>query len=249
MIKAIIVEDDPGIRATNKRLLTDYFSEIELVGETDTIGEAYTLIQEEKPELVLLDIELKDGSGFQLLQKLKPFTFKVVFITAFDNYAIKAIKFNAIDYVMKPVNAVEFEHAVKSAIGLINKEIHGSEQTEILLRQVNQKTQTKKITLRTTEALHLVNTDDILFAKSDNSYTTFHLANMEKILVSKGIVFFEEILAELNFFRPHQSYLVNLQHVKRIDKSDGGFVILDSGHELPVSLRRKKALLAFLDKL
>lgn len=249
MIKAFIVDDDPGIRATNHRLLAEYFPDVKLLGEADSLNKAYEDIRRLKPDLVLLDIEIKGGNAFQLLQKLKPYTFKVVFITAYNNYAIKAIKFSAIDYVMKPVNAVEFEHAVESAIELINKEMHGNVQAEILLQQVNQKIQAKKITLRTTVALHLVNTDDILFAKSDNSYTTFYLANAEKILVSKGIVFYEELLTELNFFRPHQSYLVNLQHVTKIDKSDGGFVILDSGHELPVSLRRKKALLAFLDKL
>lgn len=249
MTKAIIVEDDPGIRATNKQLLGDYFPEITLVGETDSLDEAFHLIQELEPHLVLLDIEIKGGSGFQLLQKLKPYTFKVVFITAFNNFAIKAIKFHAIDYVLKPVNAVEFEQAIKSALDLIEKDFETQERNELFLQNGQTNRSPGKIILRTTEALHLINIENILFAKSDNSYTTFYLQNDDKIMVSKGISFYEDMLSDLDFFRPHQSYLVNLQHVKKIDKSDGGFVVLDSKHEIPVSTRRKKALMRFMEKL
>ncbi|RLD37438.1 MAG: DNA-binding response regulator [Bacteroidetes bacterium] len=249
MIKAFIVDDDPGIRATNRSLLAEYFTDIELVGEADSVDSAFTLISELKPHLVLLDIEIKGGTGFQLLQKLKPYSFKVVFITAFNNFAIKAIKFNALDYILKPVNSVEFQKAIESAVDLISKNLNTTEQTEYFLQNFNTDKKPKKIILRTTNALHLVNVSDILYGKNDNSYTTFYLSTGEKIMVSKGIVFYEDILSESGFFRPHQSYLVNLQHVKRLDKTDGGFVILDSNNEIPVSSRRKKGLIKILENL
>jgi len=249
MIRTVIIDDDAGLRTTNIRLLADYFPEVEVLGEADSVDSAYSLIQEVQPDLVLLDIEIKGGSGFQLLQKLKPYSFMVVFITAFNKYALKAIKFHAIDYVLKPVNAVEFEQAVQSAIHLINKNEQIQEQSDLLLNNIQPKNSQQKIVVRTTEALHIVHIPDILFAKSDNSYTTFFMQDGEKIMVAKGIVFYEDILADSGFFRPHQSYLVNLHHVKKIDKSDGGFILLNSKHEIPVSSRRKKALIELLELL
>ncbi len=249
MIKALIIDDDPGIRDTNKRLLAEYFPDILLVGEADSVESAFALVKKEDPQLLLLDIEINGGTGFQLLQKLKPYAFKVVFITGYDEYAIKAIKCHAIDYILKPVNSVEFQQAIQSALELLDKDMQTSEQSEIFLQSYQQKNNSSKIILRTSNALHLLNTTDILYAKNDNSYTTFYLQNGENIMVSKGLVFFEEILAESGFFRPHQSFLVNLNHVKMFDKTDGGFVILNSGMEIPVSSRRKKGLIDFLEKI
>jgi len=183
------------------------------------------------------------------LQKLKPYTFKVIFITGHNQYALKAIKFRAIDYILKPVNATEFQEAVQSTLGLIEKELPTDEQNDHFLQSFTQNNGHSKIMLRTVNALHLVNVKEILYCKNDNSYTTFHLISGEKIMVSKGIVFYDEILSESGFFRPHQSYLVNLQHVRKLDKTDGGSVILDSGDEIPISSRRKKGLIQLLETM
>jgi two-component system, LytTR family, response regulator len=249
MIKAVIIDDNPEIRDTNRKLLSEYFIEIEVVGEAESVDAGYDLIHNTNPDIVLLDIEIIGGTGFQLLQKLKPYSFKVIFITAFDSFALKAIKFHAIDYILKPVNVSEFQEAVQSTIELIQKDFSTKEQNESLLMNFNQKANPKKIILRTVNAMHLVNVSDILYCKSDNSYTTFNLCNGDNIMVSKGIVFFETILEESGFIRPHQSYLVNLQHVKKLDKTDGGFVILDSGHEVPISSRRKKSLIQLFESI
>jgi two-component system LytT family response regulator len=249
MIKAVIIDDNPEIRATNKKLLAEYFVDIELVGQADSVESGYNLIRETNPHLVLLDIEIIGGTGFQLLQKLKPYTFKVIFITGFNQYAMKAIKFHAIDYILKPVNVTEFQEAVQSTIDLIEKDFSTNEQSDQFLQSFNQNSAPSKILLRTLDAMHLVNISDILYCKNDNNYTTFYLVTGEKIMVSKGIVFYEEILADSGFFRPHQSYLVNLQHVKKVDKTDGGFVILDSAEEIPISSRRKKGLIHLLENL
>jgi two-component system LytT family response regulator len=249
MIKAAIIDDNPVVRATNRRLLAEYFIDVELVGEADSVESGYALIHQSRPDLVLLDIELNGGTGFQLLQMLKPYTFKVIFITGHDQYALKAIKFHAIDYILKPVNATEFQAAVQSTLELIKANLSTNQQNDHFLQSVNQNNRPGKIMLRTSGALYLVNIADILYCKNDNSYTTFYLTTGEKIMVSKGIVFYDEILAESGFFRPHQSYLVNLSHIRRVDKADGGSVILGSDDEIPVSSRRKKALMQLLDNL
>ncbi|OQX80573.1 MAG: hypothetical protein B6D64_03040 [Bacteroidetes bacterium 4484_276] len=249
MIKAVVIDDSPEIRAINKLLLSEYFIEVDIVGEADSVESGYELIRQVDPHLVLLDIELNEGTGFQLLQKLKPYNFKVIFITGHDQYALKAIKFHAIDYILKPVNATEFQEAVQSTLGLIEKELPTQEQNEHFLQNLDKKGGSGKIMLRTINALHLVNISDILYCKNDNSYTTFFLSTGEKIMVSKGIVFYNEILSESGFFRLHQSYLVNLQHIRKLDKADGGYVILGSGDEIPISLRRKKGLIKLLEAI
>lgn len=249
MIKAVIIDDEIAIQEMNSRLLADYFPEIELVGLADSIKNGVELILRQNPDLVLLDIELTDGTGFQLLQKLQPYNFKVVFITGFDSFAIKAIKFSAIDYILKPVNETEFQQAVQRALELINKNENTQPQAEVLMNSFKKEFNNKKLVLRTSESLHIINISDIYFCKSDNSYTTFYFEDNEKILVSKSLKDYEGLLADYGFFRPHQSFLVNLHHIKRVDKTDGGFIVMENKKEIPVSLRQMKNLIGLLEKL
>lgn len=249
MIKAVIIDDEIAIQEMNSRLLSDYFPEIELVGLADSIKSGVELITRQNPDLVLLDIELTDGTGFQLLQKLQPYNFKVVFITGFDSFAIKAIKFSAIDYILKPVNETEFQQAVQRAVELINKNENTQPQVEVLMNSFKKEFKNKKLVLRTSESLHIINISDIYFCKSDNSYTTFYFEGNEKILVSKSLKDYEGLLADYGFFRPHQSFLVNLNHIKKVDKTDGGFIIMENKKEIPVSLRQMKNLVGLLEKL
>lgn len=249
MIKAVIIDDEIAMQEMNSRLLADYFPEIELVGLADSIKSGVELISRQNPDLVLLDIELTDGTGFQLLQKLQPYNFKVVFITGFDSFAIKAIKFSAIDYILKPVNETEFQQAVQRAVELINKNENTQPQVEVLMNSFKKEFKNKKLVLRTSESLHIINISDIYFCKSDNSYTTFYFEGNEKILVSKSLKDYEGLLADYGFFRPHQSFLVNLNHIKKVDKTDGGFIIMENKKEIPVSLRQMKNLVGLLEKL
>mgnify|MGYP000331552747 CR=1 FL=1 len=249
MIKAVIIDDEIAIQEMNSRFLADYFPEIELVGLADSIKNGVELIRRQNPDLVLLDIELTDGTGFQLLQKLQPYNFKVVFITGFDSYAIKAIKFSAIDYILKPVNETEFQQAVQRAVELINKNENTQPQVEVLMNSFKKEFKNKKLVLRTSEFLHIINISDIYFCKSDNSYTTFYFEGNEKILVSKSLKDYEGLLSDYGFFRPHQSFLVNLNHIKKVDKTDGGFIVMENKKEIPVSLRQMKNLVGLLEKL
>jgi len=248
MINAVIIDDDPQMASTNNSLLKEYFPEIKVVGFADNVQSGVDLIKEKKPQLVLMDIELKDGTGFHILQKVKPYNFQLIFITAFNQFGIKAIKFSAIDYVMKPVNEYEFKTAIENALVSIESS-EMEKQIETFFSHYEKKIQIKKIVLKTAEALHLIDISDIIYCKSDNSYTTFFLNNKDEIMVSKSIKEYEELLTEYHFFKPHQSYLVNLNFVKRIDKSAGGCLILKDKTEILISSRRKPTLIKMLEKL
>lgn len=249
MTKAVIIDDEPAMQEVNSRLLNEYFPAINLIGIANSVETGVRLIQEVGPDLVLLDIELTDGSGFQLLQKLQPYTFKVVFITGFDSFAIKAIKFSALDYILKPVNETEFQQAIQRAVQMIEKNESIQQQVDVLMDSYKREIQSKKLVLRTSESLHVVNVGDIYFCKSDNSYTTFHFSGDDKILVSKSLKDYESLLNEYGFYRVHQSFLVNLNHIKKVDKTDGGFIIMKNKKEIPVSQRQMKKLIVLLENL
>lgn len=249
MIKAVIIDDETALQEVNSCLLAEYFPDIKLVGTAKSIKSGIELIRKQNPDLVLLDIELSDGTGFQLLQKLQPYNFKVVFITGFNSFAIRAIKFSATDYILKPVNETEFQQAIQRAVQQIKKNENTQQQVNVLMNSLKKGTQNKKVVLRTAEAMHLVGIDEILYCKSDNSYTSFFLKDRKEITVSKSIKEFAEMFSDYSFMRPHQSYLVNLQGIVKIDKTDGGFIIMQNGAEIPISSRRKQAIFEELDKL
>lgn len=248
MLRTVIIDDEPDLREINKRLLLDNFTDIEIVGEAGSVERSISLIKEQKPDLVLLDIEIKGGTGFHILQKVKPYNFKVIFVTAFNEFALKAIKFSALDYILKPVNEAEFCQAIEKAIAHFD-----TKKTEIqfdnFFEHYEKQSPNKKIVLRTSESVFLVNLSDIRYCKSDNSYTVFHIRDKKSIMVSRSIKEFAELLEEFSFCRPHQSYLVNINFIEKLDKTDGGFIVLDDKTEIPISTRKKQAIMQILDKL
>lgn len=248
MIKAFIVDDEPELVELNKVLLKKHFDEINIIGSCGTVNEAVDFINQHQPNLLLLDIRLTDGTGFNILQKIKPYNYALIFITAYNEFAIKAIRFSAIDYILKPIDENEFRAAVNRALSSINDEaLHGQVQT--FFNYYERKTQSRRIVLKTTEAINIVDVGDITYCRSESNYTTFYMTNGKKIMVSKVLKEYEDLLSEYCFFRPHHSFLVNLNHVTKLDKSDGGFLILKDGSEVPVSLRRKKKLIQVLESL
>lgn len=249
MIKAVIIDDELAMQEINACLLAEHFPDIKLQGTANSIESGVELIKAQKPDLVLLDIELTDGTGFDLLQKLQPYNFKVVFITGHDAFAIKAIKFSALDYILKPVNENEFKQAIERAVELIEKNESTKPQVDVLMDSFKREMQTKKLVLRTSDALHIIDIRDIYFCKSDNSYTTFYFRGKDKIIVSKSLKDYEGLLSEYGFYRAHQSFLVNLNHIKKVDKTDGGFIIMKNKKEIPVSLRQMKKLINLLETL
>ena len=224
MVKVVIIDDEKSSRETIKFLLADYFPEVTVSAEAESVDDAVKIIEEQNPELVFLDIEIKGGTGLHVLQRLKKRDFKLIFITAFNDFAIKAIKFSAIDYILKPINEFEFKNGVERAILEIGK-ISNSSQTDTLFAN-QESTKERKLVLRTSQEIHIVNISEIVHCVSDNAYTTFRLNTGEKIVVSKGIGEYADLLAGFGFLRPHQSHLVNINYIKKLDKSDGGFLIL-----------------------
>jgi len=237
MIKAIIVDDEAYIRDDVKTKLAQFYdTQIEVVGEADSIESSVEIIQKEKPNLLFLDIHLQDGTSFDILNRLEDKNFDIIFITGFDNHAIKAIKIGALDYILKPIDEEEFKLAVDKAIDNTKRELDIEKFVEIS-NEYFQGVQKKRIVLKTLENVYVVYEDDILYCKSEGNYTTFYTQKSEKILVSKPIKKALELLSDDIFIRCHQSYLVNKKHVVRYNKQ--GVLIMNSEIKVPVSSRRK----------
>jgi two-component system LytT family response regulator len=236
MIRAIIVDDEAYIREDVKDKLSQYFMEdIEIVGEAESVSSAITIIEEKKPDLLFLDIHLTGGTSFDILNGLKNKNFDVIFITGFDEHAIKAIKIGALDYVLKPIDGDEFKEAVKKAIENSYEENNIDKLVEIS-NEYFQGVQKKRIILKTLYNVYAVYEDDILFCKSEGNYTTFYTQQSEKIVISKPIKKITELLSQDIFIRCHQSYIVNKKHVVRYNKK--GVLILNFEFKVPVSSRR-----------
>lgn len=244
---AVIVDDELCFREMIQYLIDDYFPDIRVVAQADNVEDAVRSIEENEPDLVFLDIEIKGGTGFHVLQKLKKRDFRLIFITAFNEFAIQAIKFSAIDYILKPINEFEFKAGVERAVNDIQKE-KSAVPVEMLLNNSQEKAD-KKLVLRTAHELHVVNISEIIRCEADNVYTTFHLDSGERIIVSKGLTEYVDLLESYGFLRPHQSHLINLNFVKKLDKSDGGLVIMKNNTIIPISSRRKQAIMDTLNKL
>lgn len=247
MIKAVIVDDEPFHRETIQMLLDDYFPDVRTVAQAEGVDDAVAVLELHQPELVFLDIEIKGGTGFHVLQKLKKRNFKIIFITAFNEFALQAIKFSAIDYILKPINEFEFKVGVERAIQEIEKQ-EVVAPVEYLVSNYQDKSD-KKLVLRTSQELHVVNVTDVVRCEADNAYTTFYLESGEKIVVSKGLSEYAELLENYGFVRPHQSHLVNLSFIRKLDKSDGGFLVLKDKSKIPVSARKKQQIIDFLNRL
>lgn len=245
MISIAVVDDEPKARETIINILALSNFELTIVGEAESVKSAFELITKKSPELVLLDINLPDGNGFDLLRKFEKINFKVIFITAHEEYAIKAFKYSAIDYILKPIKASELFGAIEKA-----RETYQKEETVLKISSLlSNLEKLKKIVLKTSESIHIVNVQQIIRCQSDVNYTTFFLEGGETLLVSKSLKEYDELLSGAGFFRTHQSHLVNLEHILRYDKTDGGFLILDDKSMVPVSTRKKEELFRLFDAL
>lgn len=246
-MNVVIIDDEPMARETIKSIIVDRFPEINIVGQAGSVQSAIETINITKPDLVFLDVDLTDGYGFDILTILKPINFKVIFITAHQEYAIKAIKFSAFDFILKPVSVTELSDAI-TRVKIEDDSNNQSLKWNAFFSNISDKEQ-KTIVLKTSESIHLVNVNDIIKCEADNNYSTFYLVDGKKIVISKGLKEYEDMLGDLGFFRVHQSHLINLKFVSRYDKRDGGFVVLKDESHVPVSQRKKQKLLDFFDSI
>jgi two-component system LytT family response regulator len=248
MLRTVIIDDEYHIRDTLVNMLEMNCPDVRVVGQASGVVSGIATIKELQPELVFLDIQMKDGTGFDLLQAMPTIDFKVVFVTAYDHYALQAFRFSAVDYLLKPVNPEQLKEAVTRAGNLIHEDFN--KQMKVLeenLKSVTNKN--KKIILRTAESIHLLDVGNIICCDSDSSYTTVHTVEGEKIIVSKTLKDYEEMLTECGFYRVHKSYLINLTHIKRFDRQDGGYIVLTNGLKIPVASRKRDEMLGMLEKM
>ena len=240
MIRAIIIDDEQDSRSTIFNILQNYCTNITVTGQAGDVKEGLKLIREENPDVVFLDIQMPDGTGFDLLEQLSEIQFQVIFITAYDQYALKAIKFSALDYILKPVDP----HQLVEAVGKIRTERvdydEMNKKINILLRNRNS---FERITLPTFEGYKFVNIKDIVRCEADSNYTDFFLNSGEKVLVTRTLKEYEDNLSGMDFIRVHQSHMVNLKYIDRYIKGDGGTIVMMDGSEVEVSRRRKEEFL------
>ena len=244
-MKTIIIDDEPKARDNLKLLLSEYCPNVNILASEGNIKDAIASINKHQPELIFLDVQMQGETGFDLLEKLETITFEVVFTTAHHEYALKAFKFSAIDYLLKPIDIEGLRRAVQRAIERNGKQME--RRMEIASDTLDQnKSSFNKIALPTSEGFVFIVKDDIVRCESTDNYTNFYLADGTKVLVSKTLKHFDEILSPYGFFRVHQSHLINLSHLQKYHKGEGGYAIMSDASSVMVS-RRKKA--EFLDCL
>ncbi len=249
MIKAIIIDDEHYGRQSLQQALEQYCPDVEILQSCESPEVGITTIRELKPDLVFLDVQMPNLSGFDVLQKLSPIDFEVIFVTSYDQYAIKAIKFSAIDYLLKPLDVDDLIHAVQRTRENLQK--NGKQQRyQSVLHNINYASgKIEKLAVPTLEGIDFFRTDDIIYCEADGSYTTLYLAGHQKQVISKNLKDFENLLTGSGFCRVHNSHLINMGHIQKYIKGDGGYVILTDNHHVDISRRRKDAFLGLLNRV
>lgn len=249
MINAIIIDDEFDGREALKLSIERFCPEINILELCTNADEGIKSILSKQPNLVFLDVQMPHKSGFNMLEELGEFNFEVIFVTAHDKYAIKAIKFSALDYLLKPVDIDDLQKAILKATTRIEQKDSNHHYASLLknIHYSNQKID--KIAIPTLEGILFESTNDIIYCEADGNYTTLMMKAGHKIVVSKSLKDFDNMLSESGFFRVHHTYLINLKHIKKYIKGEGGYVILEGDHHVDVSKRKKEAFLQALHKI
>ena len=251
MLKALIIDDEENSQASLKGKLELFCPEIENILIASNVEEAVEAVRAENPDVLFLDVNLAGESGFEVLEKLKEedlMTAEVVFTTAHDEFAIKAIKFSAIDYLLKPIDAEELVKAIRKIEA--KKELNPGYQLNVLLENFRQASDSpKKIVIPSSEGMHIIRVSEIMRCESSSNYTQFFLQNGKVLLVSKTLKEFDNMLTDYNFERIHKSHLVNMNFVKKYMQRDGGYLIMTDDSQIPVANRKKEQLLSMLKSM
>jgi two-component system, LytTR family, response regulator len=245
MLRAIIVDDIDNIRRKNSALIAEYCPNVALIAEADSVASGVEAIRKFVPDLVFLDVEMGDGTGFDLLQQLRPVNFKVIFLTAYQEFAVTAFRFSAIDFLLKPVDPEDLVAAVQKAEETLNKEMLEL-QFSTLFANIERSRNLSKLILRTAEKIYSVNVQDIIRCESDKNYTTFFLAGGQKLLVSTTLKEYETMLLPMGFFRSHQSHLINMLYFDHYIKGDTNTIVMKDKSAVPLAIRKKEEFLQVL---
>lgn len=249
MLRAIVIDDIEAIRKKNSALIKSSCPNVTIIGQADSVESGVKIIKQLSPDLIFLDVEMPDGTGFDLLQKLKPFNFKVIFITGYEDFAIKAFRFSAIDYLLKPLDTNELIEAVKKAEDSMSKEVFDMKLNN-LFTNLERPKNLQKLILKTADKIYSVNIQDIVNCESEKNYTTFNFINSPKLVVSTNLKEYESLLTPFNFFRTHQSHLINMAYFDHFIKTDGGnTIVMKNKATIPLSVRKKEEFLTLLDNI
>lgn len=241
VIKAIIIDDEQHCIGRLTKLLGS-LKNIDLLGSYSSVGTGILGIRELRPDLVFLDVQIHEKTGFDLLREIGTVNFEVIFVTAFDTYAVQAFKFSAVDYLLKPIDKDD----LKIALEKVDEKLKGKDferKMENLLSNIHKKDIHKKISIPTFDGLEFIQVSDIVRCQADVNYTHVYLKNRTKITVSKTLKSFENLLSECNFFRVHNSHLINLDHIQKFTKGKGGYITMIDNAHIEVSSRRKDEFL------
>ena len=252
-ITALLIDDDANLRNGMRSLLERYAPEIMIIGEADNVKSGIEAMENLQPQVVFLDIQLGDGTGFDILediaQKRGKSTSHIVFITAHEQYAVKAFRFSALDFLLKPVDPEELEKVIVKIKNVLTKNDNYA-HIDLLLENIRKKVDNfKRIALSTSDGIHLFEISDIIRCESEDNYTKFYIKNNKPILISKTLKEYEEMLTEHGFERIHQSHLINLSYLKSYIKKDGGYVVMADNSNLPISQRKKERMQEVLKNL
>ncbi len=249
-MKALIIEDEQKSREMLANLIKKNFAEVTLVGQGKNVAEGVELITTLQPDLVFLDISMPDGTGFDVLEKVQGLKFEIIFTTATDKHALKAIKYSACDYLLKPIDIEELKIAIEKVLKKKTTSLPSMENLQFLIQNLKRADDNySKITLPTGNAYEIVNIKDIIRCEADGSYTIFFLNGGKKIIVSVGLKHYEDLLPVNDFIRIHHHHLINMNHVVRFLKEDGGYAIMSDNTKLEISRRKKDAFLERLNSL
>lgn len=248
-MRAILIDDEQGARSSLRADILEYCPEITIVGEADGVRKGIEVIRELRPDLVFLDVEMGDGTGFDLLEQLVPVPFQVIFTTAHDTHAVKAFKYSAIDYLLKPVDADELVAAVKKLGKLTDQQQLQAGLKALLENTRPASKELRRIVINSSEGHYVLSVQEIIRFEAERNYTKVILEKEKPLLVAKTLRHFEDLLQDRKFERIHQSHLINVEHIRKYIPRDGGYVVLSNGDHVPVSQRKKTELLALLETL
>ncbi|MFC1733745.1 LytR/AlgR family response regulator transcription factor [candidate division KSB1 bacterium] len=248
MFRALIIDDIDNSRITLAHDLEKYCPQIKVIGEADSAKTGVKAIKDKKPDVVFLDIQLGDGTGFNILEQIGKFDFQVIFTTALDSYGIKAIKFSALDYLLKPIDPDELIEAVKKLEKNVEK-ANIKDSLNLLLENISDIQPAKKrIALNSADKVHMVYINSIIRCESQGAYTIFYLSNKEEIVVTKNLKEYEQLLEEYSFVRVHHSHLINFSYMKEYVKKEGGYAVMTDNSQVPVSFRKRNNLLNMIGR-
>lgn len=248
-MRVLIVDDEKRTLDGIANVIRMYCPEVQEIITADSVSGASQKITSLKPDIILLDIQLKDGSGFDLIKIIQPLAIPVIFITAHEEFAVRAFNVAALHYMLKPIDPYELAATMKRAFVQVQKNQIEDRLSVLLEQKDSGKPEISRIVLKTVNSIYVVSVDNIVYCEADKNYTSFYLKDGARIVVSKTMGEYESLLPERFFLRIHQTYLLNMNYIARFDKAGGGKVVTSTGTELPVSTRKRDQLMKFLNEI